>query len=155
MKDFKQEVLWTLSEFIILNYNNTYKFEFIQIIMVRQIELDERVMEFISADSDGISVDWQGLVNLRRKLFLENDGSRSWQPLFENLLDYLVETGTLTLSLENSWTLTDRVSDLSPKKPAPHPHLYFARLEDAIAYRDAFYSNTALKVDIRRARETV
>ena len=123
--------------------------------MAKQAELDERVIKFISADKDGISVDWQGLANLKREIFLLHDGSRSWQPLLEGLCDYLAEKNILTLSHENSWTLTEGIADLSPSKPAPHFPLYFARLEDARAYRDAFYSKTAFKVNIRRARETV
>lgn len=123
--------------------------------MAKQAELDERVMQFISADKEGISVDWQELAKLRRKIYQENDGSRSWQPLFENLLDYLAETGTLTLSPENSWTITGGGIDLSPKKPAPYPQLYFARRGDAESYSEAFYKHLYTTATIKPARETV
>lgn len=159
MKDIRQEEFWTLSDFIILGcYNNAYKFEFIQIIMAKQVELEEEIEEFVS-EAKGkfrrIKVDWQGLAKLRREIFLERDGSRSWQPLLDNLVDYLVEINILIYSINNSWTITGGGFDLSPKKPAPYPQPYFTRREDAEAYVKAFYQHLYTTAMIKLARETV
>jgi len=119
--------------------------------------LEQRAEEFVREVDGRVEVDWEGLVTLRRKLILESDGSRSWLPLFENLLDYLTEKGILTYSTENSWTIVCRGMgiDLSPKKSAPHSQLYFTTKEEAEAYNNAFYRNLAMKSSIERATETI
>ena len=115
--------------------------------------MEEFVREVEGRDK-GIQVNWQGLAKLKGKLDLENDGLRSWQPLFENLLDYLVEKNILTYSLEDSWTIIGGGFDLSPKKPAPHSQLYFTGRKDAEAYINAFYKHLYTLAIIKLARET-
>ena len=117
--------------------------------------LEQRVRVYVTETKQGIHVNWEGLAALKRKLILEGDGSRSFNPLFENILDYLKDMGILTFSVEDSWTLTGGGFDLSPKKPAPSSILYFTRKEDAKAYRDAFYKNHFSQVSIVPARDTV
>mgnify|MGYP001571543429 CR=1 FL=1 len=116
--------------------------------------LEEKVEEFVSNERDKkIKVDWQGLA-LKRKSVLMDDGLRSWQPLFEKLLDYLIEKEILTYSLKNSWTINRDGFDLSPKKPAPHSQLYFTRKRDAEDYAKAFYKSPYTSTIIKPAKET-
>ena len=111
--------------------------------------------EFVSEVNGRVEVDWQGLAKFKRKLMLEGDGSRSWLPLFNDLLDYLFENGILTYSIKNSWTITGGGFDLSPSKGSPSFPLYFTRKKDAEAYIGAFYQHLYTRAIIKPARETV
>ena len=117
--------------------------------------LEGRAADYVEEASNRIHVDWEGLAQLKWKFEREGDGSRSFNPLFENLLDYLEDKGILTFSTDDSWTLTGGGFDLSPKKPAPSSILYFTRKEDAETYRDAFYRYNIFKVSAVPARDTV
>jgi len=102
-----------------------------------------------------VSVDWRGISDLKREMDFGRGRNSTFDPLFENLLDYLVQSNVLTFSIENSWTLIGGGFELSPKKPAPYPQLYFVRKEDAEAYKDAFYRNHFSLIFVKPVREIV
>ncbi len=111
--------------------------------------------DFVSEQDGKANVDWKKLKRFRNRIFREGDGEKSFQPIFEQLLDYLTAKNILTYSSETSWTLTGGGFDMSPKKPAPNSQLYFVRREDAQAYKDAFYEHILPQVSIKPARETI
>ena len=117
--------------------------------------LEDKTKDFVREKDGRVFVDWQGLAQLKKRLIRDSDGSRSFDPIFGNILDYLTANGVLTFSHENSWTLTDGIADLSPSKGAPHSPCYFTRREDAENYKAAFYKHNAIPVSVRLARETV
>ena len=117
--------------------------------------LEQQIFQCIKIKNGSIVIDWEAIHKIKNKCMLEEDGSRSFNPPFEAFLERLIQTGILTYDARKSWTLTDGIADLSPKKPGPYLQLYFVRKEDAEAYKDAFYRNSRLKAIIKPAKETI
>lgn len=123
--------------------------------MIKEITLDERAGEFVREDAGIICIDWKKLSELKRDMAVRGDGLRSFNPIFDNLLDYLLFRGILTLSQKDSWALKGGGFDVSPSHSAPSSPLYFTRREDAEDYTEAFYKDNKFKVSVIPARDTV
>lgn len=110
--------------------------------------------KFVTEDGAGVHVDWKSISELRKNI-IKSDGSRSFDPEWDNLLTYLQEKKVLTFDTRESWTITGGGFDLSPKKPAPHSQLYFTMRKDAEDYAKSFYEHLYTRPVIKPTRETV
>ena len=54
--------------------------------------------DFVSEQDGKANVDWKKLKRFRNRIFREGDGEKSFQPIFEQLLDYLTAKNILTYS---------------------------------------------------------
>jgi len=124
--------------------------------MAKQAELDERIMQFISIDKDGISVDWEKLADFKwEKGYL---GDETFQNVNRNLAEFLFQAGILVDSrTKGSYVVTGMgVLGANIGPPYPGSCYSFVRLEDVEDYlrgfKKGFIEGAALPAEIIKVR---
>lgn len=116
--------------------------------MVKALEVE--AARFVKEEQGRIIVDWQGLAKEKRRMIIEGDGSRSWAPLFDSVLQYLLGREVLTFSRENTYRIVSLGSDFGPKTSYGQDRMNFTRQEDAEDYLREFHKDTIYSVAVER-----
>jgi len=132
---------------------NTFKSNINKLIMAKT-NLDDRVLEFLKADEDGISVDWKKLADFRDEQ--GHEGRYVFDSVSDNLIDFLIkEVILVNQDKKGSFAVTGY--GISGRNIGPSysisgtRNFNFARRSDAEAYREhviRFYGRVVLPAQI-------
>ncbi len=120
--------------------------------MIAEINLPEKVENYIQIRGGEVFVDWNKLGNLKRKVSYGDIDLETFNSRFDNVLEYLLDQGVLTFDRDNSWRIVldmDK-SDFGPKPSYGQDRMNFTREEDAKGYLEAFHKYTQYSVGIEK-----
>jgi hypothetical protein len=120
--------------------------------------LDERVLEFITADREGISADWKKLADFKDEQGYE--GKYFFDQVSDNLIDFLVKTGILvTQYKKDSFAVIGEGvngGNVGPAYSVAGINFNFKSLEYVEAYKEhagRFYGKAVLPAKIVQVKE--
>ena len=119
-------------------------------IMVAKVDIPKGLENYIKIRTGEVFVNWKELGGLKRKVPCGEIDLETFQLIFDNALEYLLDREVLTFSRNNSWRIVAVGSDFGPKTSYGQDHMNFTRERDAREYLEAFHSDTQFSVGIER-----